>query len=205
MKDNCSLLVHTFNAYERYWDGFLKGFHKHCDFYGGYEMPVYFGTDTFDHQEHDFRYFRVLYSGKGEWSDRLINLLNQIETEYVWYQQEDMWPTAEPPNIEELVHWMQQNDVWRLQISPIVQFYSLTGSKIPLFFHYKSKYLMSHQPSIWKKSFLLKCLEPNEDPWKNEYQATKRLNHEGIAGKIAIYPHAWFSHESIKGMSHKLP
>ena len=122
---NCSFLVHTFNQYERYWDGFLKGFHEHLDFYnyqGLDEMPLYFGTDTEEHSKHDFQEFKVLYSGKGEWSDRLINLLGQISTEYVIYIQEDMWPNDDPPNIEELLHWMQQNDVWRLQISPIVQF-----------------------------------------------------------------------------------
>lgn len=189
-----SLLVHTFNKYERYWDGFLSGFH--ANFHE--KIPCYFGSDTKCHSSHDFRDFKLLYSGEGEWSDRLKNLIGQIPEEYTLYIQEDMWPCAEPPNLAELLHFMVQNDVWRLQISPIVQFYSLHGSKIPLFFHYKSKYLMSHQPSIWKKSFLLRCLKPNEDPWKNEYEATKRLNHEGMAGKIAIYPHNWFSHESVK-------
>lgn len=190
---NCSLLVHTFNRYEKYWDGFLKGFHANFN----QEIPCYFGSDTKSHLPHDFRKFNVIYSGEGEWSDRLIKLLEQIPTGYVLYIQEDMWPICEPPNLAELLHFAVQNDLWRLQISPIVQFYSLTGSKIPLYFHYKSKYLVSHQPSIWKKSFLLKCLEKNEDPWKNEYAGTKRLNHEGVSGKIAIYPHDWFSHESV--------
>lgn len=189
---NCSLLVHSFNKYEKYWDGYLKGFHKHFN----YEGPCYFGTDVPGHDSHDFGRFKILYSGAAEWSDRLRKLLEQIPTEYLIYSQEDQWPNSEPPNIAELLSFIQQKDVWRLQISPIVQFYSLCGSKIPLYFHWKSKYLMSHQPSIWKKDFLLRCLKPNEDPWKNEYEATKRLNHEGIKGKIAIYPHNWFSHES---------
>lgn len=191
---SCSLLVHTFDRYQKYWPGFLKGFHKHFN----YELPCYFGTDIPFHVEHDFRHFQVLYSGPGEWSDRLINLLNQIQTDYILYIQEDMWLTAEPPNLEKLLEFTERNNLWRLQISPVVQFYSLHGSTVPLYFHYKSKYLMSHQPSIWKKSCLLRCLKPNEDPWKNEYEATKRLNHEAMAGKIAIYPHNWFTHESVK-------
>lgn len=197
---SCSILVHSFNQYERYWDGFLKGFHANFH----QVLPCYFGTDLKGHSEHDFRDFKVLYSGKGEWSDRLTNLLHQIPTDYLWYQQEDMWPCAAPPVFEKLMRIMVEKDLWRLQISPIVQFYSLTGSEIPLFFHYKSKYLVSHQPSIWKKSALLRCLKPNEDPWKNEYEGTKRLNHEGMAGKIAIYPHNWFSHESVRGVSERV-
>lgn len=190
---NCSFLCHTFNKYERYWGGFLSGFDQHFI----HDMPCYFGTDLQGHGNRNFRRFKVLYSGEGEWSDRLINLLHQIHTDYVLYAQEDQWPCAAPPNLEELMFHVKQNDIYRLQISPIVQFYSLTGDKIPLFFHYKSKYLVSHQPSIWKKSFLLECLKPNEDPWKNEYEGTKRLNIPEMQGKIAIYPHYWFTHESI--------
>jgi hypothetical protein len=192
---NCSLLVHTFNKYEKYWDGFLKGHAQNFDQF----LPSYFGTDTMFHGEHNFGYFEPIYSGEGEWSDRLIKLLEQIPTDFVWYQQEDMWPTRNPPNIQGLLLTMMHDDIWRLQISPIVHFYSLTGAKIPLFFHYKSKYLVSHQPSIWRKDFLLSCLKPNEDPWKNEYEGTKRLNIPEMTGKIAIYPHDWFSHESTNG------
>ncbi len=202
---NCSLLCHTFNQYEKYWDGFLNGWKNYIhdqelqnSVWGHEDIDnYYFGTDEPFHVKHDFGRFKVIYSGKGEWSDRLINLLTQIPTEYVLYMQEDQWPTAGPPNIAKLLAFMVQNDVWRLQISPIVQFYSLVGCKIPLYFHWKSKYLMSHQPSIWKKDFLLSCLQPNENPWKNEYEATKRLNKPEIQGRIAIYPHSWYSHESI--------
>lgn len=190
---NCSVLVHTFNQYERYWDGFLKGFHENFDAY----LPCHFGTDVMFHMKREFGRFKVIYSGEGEWSDRLINLLNQIDTEYIFYIQEDMWPSANPPNLDMLLNFIKKNDIYRLQISPVVQFYSLYGSELPLFFHYKSKYLVSHQPSIWKKSFLLECLKPNENPWQNEYEGTKRLNIPEINGKIAIYPHDWFTHECI--------
>lgn len=192
---NLSLLVHTFNKYERFWPGFLSGFHEYCY----YIKPSYFGTDLPGHQPWDFSDFKVIYSGAGEWSDRLRSLLEQIPTDYVLYIQEDMWPTKPPPNLSELIDIVIKNDLYRLQISPIVQFYSLFGDKIPLFFHYKSKYLVSHQPSIWKKDFLLRCLKHNEDPWKNEYEGTKRLNFPEYNGKIAIYPHNWFDHVGHKG------
>lgn len=194
---NLSLLVHTFNKYERYWDGFLKGYAENFNQF----LPSYFGSDTNCHASHDFGNFKLLYSGEGEWSDRLTNLLHQIPTEYVWYQQEDMWPSSPPPNLHELMTAVIQNDILRLQISPIVQFYSLFGDKIPLFFHYKSKYLVSHQPSIWKKDFLLSCLQPNENPWKNEYEGTKRINKPEFNGKIAIYPANWYTHKCENGVS----
>lgn len=190
---NCSLLVHTFNRYEFLWDGFLES--KHLLPKG---MPWYFGTDTLGHGLHYFDNFRLLYSGDDEWSDRLINLLNQIPTEYIFYIQEDQWP-KEQIQLPMFLYLMEANKLSRLQISPVNQFYSLHGSSLPLYFHYKSKYLVSHQPSIWKKSFLLDCLKPNENPWVNEYEGTKRLNVPETAGKIAIYPCDWYKHKCENG------
>lgn len=190
---NCSLLVHTFNRYESLWDGFLSSFSMLGD------GKCYFGTDTPDHGRHDFKNFEVLYSGDAEWSDRLRVLVKQIPTDYILYMQEDQWPKNPVPAMDMFDAMIEKYDLYRLQISPVNQFYSLHGSSIPLFFHYKSKYLVSHQPSIWKKSFLLDCLKPNENPWVNEYEGTKRLNKPETAGKIAIYPFDWYKHKCENG------
>lgn len=194
---NLSLLIHTFDQYRKYWDGWVDGYCRNGVNYSGGDYLIFWGTDIEPPKEQK-TIGNVLLSGKGEWSDRLIKLVHQIPTDFIFYCQEDMWPCAKHPDLTPLMEFIIKNDIYRLQISPVVQFYSLYGSNIPLFFHYKSKYLVSHQPSIWRKDFLLKCLAPNEDPWKNEYEGTKRLNHPEITGKIAIYPHNWFTHESVK-------
>jgi len=189
-----SLLVHTFNQYERYWDGYLKGFND----YFIENIPCYWGTDVSGHAAHDFGDFKVIYSGSGEWSDRLIKLVGQIPTKYIFYMQEDQWPNNHPPNMEKMLNSIRLHGLWRLQLSPVGQYYSLSGSRLPLYFHNTSKYLVSHQPSIWNKEFLLSCLKANEDPWKNEYEGTKRLNNRPeIQNKIAIYPYSWFDHKSV--------
>jgi hypothetical protein len=166
-------------------------------------MPMLFGTNTPNHHHRDFRPFRVIYSGTGEWSDRLISLLKQVETEYVWYFQEDHWLTDSPPDYAILSELVNKNGLFRLQISPILKFYTLYGEHPPFFFNEtpKSKYLCCHQPSIWNKDFLLSCLQPNETPWENEYKATCRLwaRTNEIRGKIAILPYEWYDHVGIKG------
>lgn len=193
---NLSLLIHTFNPYQFLWPGSLESWRK-C--YAEY-CPFYWGTDKEDHEKHDFGKFEVLYSGEGSWSDRLTRLLHKIPTEYVFYCQEDHWPVIPPPYLSEMMEIVTKYDLLRLQISPVNRFYSLNGAEIPLFFDQKSKYLVSHQPSIWKKSFLLECVAYNEDPWLNEYEGTKRLNNDPkIIDRIAIYPENWFHHACIRG------
>lgn len=186
-----SILIHTFNGYQHFWEGCLDGWSKHAP----YSIPRYLGTDTKDHRPHEANF---LYSGEGEWSDRLVKLLEQVPSEYVLYAQEDHWPTASPPDLYMMMEVVKKHDLFRLQLSPIIQFYSLSGSKVPYFFHTSSKYLVSHQPSIWKKTFLMECLRPKESPWVNEYKGTLRLNNR-INNKIALYPCDWYSHKCIKG------
>jgi hypothetical protein len=198
---NLSLLIHTFNGYQHLWSGCASSFCKHWD----QDIPLYFGTDTETRGEYLFPYTtHLLFSGPGEWSDRLRSLLQQIPTEYVLYMQEDHWPTQSPPNLAHMMQIMTEKKLLRLQISPIVPFYSLFSEENTLFFDVKSKYLVSHQPSIWKKSFLLDCLKPGETPWVNEYKGTLRLQQNSqirdfIRNKIAIYPCEWYKHMCIKG------
>ena len=189
-----TILIHTFNEYSRFWNGCLEGWDKY-----GYNPII--GTDIKEHGEYNAKF---LYSGLGEWSNRLKVLLSQIPDEYIIYAQEDHWPVRIPPDFDKMIYLVQKYDLYRLQLSPIIQYYSLVGTNPPFYFHEKSKYLVSHQPSIWKKSFLLECLAENETPWKNEYEGTKRLNvRSDIQKKIAIYPHDWYSHVCVGGKSVK--
>lgn len=191
-----SLLIHTFNGYQHLWPGCLQSWEK----INLPNVPKYFGTDVEGHEAHDFGEFKPIYSGTGEWSDRLARLLHQIPSEFVLYAQEDHWPTRNPPDLAELMQSVTQKDLFRLHISSINDYYSLHFAGKLWYFKQKSKYLVSHQPSIWRKSFLLECLKPGETPWVNEYEGTKRLNKDPkIIDKIAIYPFNWYDHKCIKG------
>lgn len=205
---NLSLLIHTFNDYKKFWPGCVKSWlpiinsnELNNKVWGHSDIDnFYFGTDVHTGIDSDVHPFTKIYSGSGEWSDRLINLLSNIDCDYVLYCQEDMWPSSFPPNLSEMMKIVSEKQLLRLQLSPIVQFYSLSGSELPLYFHPSSKYLVSHQPSIWNKKFLLSCLEEGEDPWQNEYKGSLRLlNDPNIQNKIAIWPCDWFKHVGIKG------
>src|SRR5687768_17056365 len=120
---NLSVLIHTFNGYKHLWDGSIKnwGAVLKCE-----PCNPYFGTD--EPIEYDFKPFTPLYSGKGEWSDRLSRLLHQIPTDYVLYAQEDHWPNGYPPIFSAMMRIIEDHDLLRLQLSPVVRFYTLEGT-----------------------------------------------------------------------------
>jgi hypothetical protein len=190
-----AVVVHSFDKYAWLWPGYEKAWRTnwHLNY-----PETYLASDI----ETDNKLgnpFKMIYSGAGEWSDRLRRILLQLPYDYILYMQEDHWPTKKPP-LHECWNLMEKYNLNRLQISTVNQFYSLTGDENMLFFHHTSKYLVSHQPSIWKKSFLLECLKPGETPWVNEYEGTKRLNNRpDIHNKIAIYPCDWYRHMCVKG------
>lgn len=198
-----SILIHTFNGYKHLWPGCMESW-KVCHFAQWHESDIYFGTDLKTDESIFQDGVSVIYSGPGEWSDRLMRLLKQIPSDYILYAQEDMWPAKTTPKLSEMMQIVSEKRLLRLQISPIVPFYNLFSEENTLYFDAESKYLVSHQPSIWKKSFLMDCLRPGETPWQNEYKGTQRLQQtsqirEFIRKKIAIHPCDWFRHMCIKG------
>ena len=193
---NLSLLIHTFNGYQHLWEGQWRSFLTH---WAVMKVRPFFGTDL-PQREHPVQVGEMIYSGPGEWSDRLTRLLERIPTDYVLYMQEDHWLTRSPPDLSELMQIVTQNDLFRLQLSPNSDYYTTRQRGNLHYFKSKSKYLVSHQPSIWKKSFLLSCLQPGETPWVNEYEGTKRLNNSPeIKNKIALYPCNWYAHKCVRG------
>ena len=109
--------------------------------------------------------------GEGEFSDRLIEALEGITDEYVWYTLDDYF-------ITQPIDWFKYEkmaieinaDVLRVQ--PNVQIDSL-----PYRFKWAgdllkqrpdSAYTMSMQTSIWRRKYFLECLTPGLDPWELE-------------------------------------
>jgi len=153
---------------------------------------MYFGTDI--PTNYDFKQFSPIYSGEGEWSDRLTKLLVQIKTPYVLYAQEDHWPTLPPPDLKAMMRIVKKHNLLRLHLGQVNQYYKLKNN----FFEPDSKYLVSHQPSIWDRRFFISCLNPNETPWVNEYEGTKRILFKHPK-RIMIYPCDWYNHKCVKG------
>src|SRR5690606_38546675 len=186
---NLSVLIHSFSQYSFLWEGQVEAITRNWP-----DAPkIYFSSDiACEWGIHLYNYRgdrEIIYSGVGEWSDRLRRLLAQIPSEYLLYMQEDHWPRRQPPDLSRMMEIVQEYDLLRLQVAPMTHFYSVKREGEILMFASHSKYLVSHQPSIWKKDFLLSCLEPGESPWVNEYEGTKRLNnHPDIENRIAIFP-----------------
>jgi hypothetical protein len=178
MTNKVAVIVHSCDRYALLFKGFDYFFSKNWDF--SIPSKCYFGTEEI---EVDFENFKNIKSGRGEWTNRLVRLLDQIDEEYVLYFQEDMW-LNKPVNkaffvelfdltIKNGWHQVKLNSA-NVSVTEETPFF-IEGFNISKLDNKKSGYLMSHQVTLWKKDFLKAQLKPNEHPWRNEREGTKRL------------------------------
>jgi hypothetical protein len=173
-----ALIVHSCDRYELLFKGFEYFFRRNWDF----EIPVryYFATEEVTV---DMPGFENIKSGKGEWSDRLRLLLEQIEEEFILYFQEDMWlnKPVDKEFINALICKATSNNWKQVKLNSSEVFktipsgLSINGFEVAKLDNLHSGFLMSHQVTLWNKRFLMDQLKPKEHPWRNERKGTKRL------------------------------
>ncbi len=174
-----ALLVHACDRYEFLYKGFDHFFTKHWDF--SIPCTYYFATEEKDANIFGFENIK---SGKGEWADRLALLLrDKIDADYILYFQEDMWlnKNVNPGFFTRLFQLAIENK-WnqvKLHSADVYQTIPtdlfIEGFNVATIDNAASRYLMSHQVTLWNKAFLLEQLHRNEHPWRNERRGTKRL------------------------------
>ena len=181
--DDISVIVHTCDKYNFCWDGWYYYFNK----YWNYNLPwkIYFLNET---KDINYKNTNQIKSGPGEWSDRLKVGLGKIHSKYIFYLQEDVWLQKKVDfdlflKLYEIVVKYNINAL-RIVNKTDPNYYKLNNTSIfngeISKFKNNSKYLVSHQPSIINKDFLIKTLIPNESPWDNEINGTNRLQNEQI-------------------------
>ena len=113
MKPKVSVLVQTCDNYSHFWEGWYTMFNRFWDF--DLDWQIYFCSEERDFPYQDDR-IKQLKTGKSKqywgveerewiqdwygkpkqidegWSDRLIYMLENVDTDYIFYMQEDQWP-----------------------------------------------------------------------------------------------------------------
>ena len=177
--ENVALVVHACDRYKLLYPGFEYFFKKHWP-YKQLGISYYFFTEDIDYQSDVFTNIKT---GKGEWSDRLLRGLQQIPQSHIIYMQEDMWlnKPVDFDTLEKIVQYVSNCQVNLLKLSSNPVYctkslqYNINGLVLAMLDNDRSRYLMSHQISVWKKSFLCDQLQYKEHPWRNEREGTKRL------------------------------
>ena len=167
------ILIHTMDSYSWCWNYWYTLFKKYVSNHG----PIYFlseekAPDFVDEVIH-------IKSGKGEWGERLLKGLEQINSDLVFYMQEDFWATNELILSNDLLNLFYDLNMETLHIMNYDLRLSIPQIHIKdnLYkFTPKSQFSLNHQFGLWDIQSLKNNIKPNENPWKNEINGTKRRN-----------------------------
>lgn len=179
MDGNCTVLVCSCDAYSDLWVPFFKLLKIQ---WPDRPYPIVLNTETKSFEFEDMEIITPHFKGAKEmsWGERLINVLNTIESEYVLLLLEDYF-LQEPVNqgmIDQCLNWMINDHM-------IACFYLIEargGLRVesddyPGFEKRKRKerYKISAQASIWRKELLLKYTSPaDQTAWDWEMIGSQR-------------------------------
>ena len=191
---NCSLLVSSCDKYNDLWDPFFMCLTK---FWPQIKMPIYLNTESLTYEPTEEIPFNIctLKQKQGvkntSWSQRFIDALNRIESEYIILMLDDYFICNEVSenDINELLVFMENNpDVASVQLN-----WSLNKEKTSEQAKELKPKMISEDgwkafftPTIWRKSILLKWLRPWENVWAFEDCGSKRANRWYKKDKVYI-------------------
>ena len=226
MKPKVSVLVQTCDNYSHFWEGWYTMFNRFWDF--DLDWQIYFCSEERDFPYQDDR-IKQLKTGKSKqywgveerewiqdwygkpkqidegWSDRLIYMLENVDTDYIFYMQEDQWPKfkIDKELFSDLASFCYSYDVDALKLHRVIRLdHVVPKRKTDIYIRDKkliqwgpeNDWLVSHQPTLWKREFLLDLQIKGEGFRDNEYAGTDRLRekYKDNFPKIYSYNHDWF-------------
>lgn len=180
------------DSYSKFWNNWFYLFNLHCKNHG----PIIFLSED---KEPDFiNEVTHIKTGKGEWGERLLFALNQIDHELVFYMQEDFWCVRDFEMTESLLSLFETYKMDQLHIKENINLVSTELVKDNLFrFSQNSNYTQNHQFGLWRKEKLAKNILPYENPWTNELEGTIRLNK--TQHNVYLLDYHWYVSVARKG------
>ena len=179
------ILLHTMDSYSWTWNNWYTLFKKYVHNHG----PIYFLTED---KAPDF-VDEVIHikSGKGEWGARLLKGLEQIDSDLLFYMQEDFWAVKDLVLSNDILDIFYKLNMENMIIAYLVNSLSLEKIQGDLYkYNQNSDYTQNHSFGLWRKDVLCSNVFPNENPWQNEVDGTKRRNK--LPHNVYIMHYEWY-------------
>ena len=177
---NTAILVLSCDKYADIWRPFFLFFNK---YWNDCPFPVYLGTNS---SSFSFSNVKQIFSNKTTtWSDELETILRQISEKYVLIILEDyfIYENVDNKKLVDIVDIMEEQQAAFIKLGAFPKQYDslwphthLKGRKDIGVIENTSKYRLCLQTAIWNKEILLNLLNPTENPWEFEIEASKRSN-----------------------------
>lgn len=172
---NLDTIIMSCDKYSFLWKNFSKMFSRHCKL----------NCNTFlvsESKTEELKRLNIINTGQLTWTEMLRCAIEKSKKDYIFLLLDDYLLMEDITDQEINLHlnFLVEHDANKIMIDRHSIFYKYE-SLIPynnrtcLKFDINSRYLLSTQPSIWKKSFLQSVLDEKLDPWQFETHKTKTI------------------------------
>ena len=175
MREDISLLVCSCDSYSDLWDPFFQMLHIQ---WPDCPLKIYLNTESNSYATPYYDVNLIHSSEKNiDWSDRLINALNKIDTKYVLFTLEDFYflETVDNNAFDRLIKKIDS-----IKDFAFLDFTHMGNTKtyikkLDLYKVWKyGEFKITATMAIWNRQALLDLLIPGESPWEFEPNASKR-------------------------------
>ncbi len=194
---NVSILVSSCDKYQEAWMPFfslLKKYWEECNY------PKYLLTESYVYSDYGVK---TINSANQEWSSRLLDALNKIETEYVLFFLEDFFimGKVKVDMINRYLSYMESDD----NISVIYLKSSTGQNKVSSLYpelikmEKGKKYYINFQAALWRRKDFIRVIAPQLSPWDIEENPRWEVsgdfycvrNSSYVDCKIDVIPYLW--------------
>lgn len=168
-----TILVSSFDGFSDCWRPFCHGIKK---YWPDCPYPIFLITNNKDFEDERVTALSV---GKDRgWSQNLLSALDEIDTPYVMYFQEDYWISHEV-NTSVIKDYVAAMEKWGINYLRLLAFPQPDGdfpadSRLGVIAT-EAAYRTSVQISLWRKTILQELVDPTEKTaWEFEIRGTER-------------------------------
>lgn len=184
MKNDCTILVNSCDAYSDTWYPFFKLLKR---YWPDREFPIFLNTESkkFEYDNLNINVINLpdkLQNKKHvTWGKRMIETIKRIDSKYIIFMLDDFFLTDYVDNvrIKQILSWMEDNEniaVFSLYPVSKSKYEDIISDKYPGFClrNKKGPYRYNCQAAIWRKDELIRCFRKTENPWEWELNGNKR-------------------------------
>lgn len=176
-KIDCTLLISSCDKYEDLWYPFFELLKK---YWPNLNMPIVLNTESkvYKHKGFDIKCYSFYNNENVQWSKRLYDHLEKINTKYILFMLDDFFITdyVDDRKLEQYFDIIDKDD--KIAVMYLVRINNqgivCKDNSDFIILDKKAKYRLNCQVAIWRKESLKKMLRMHESPWHFETLGSKR-------------------------------
>ena len=172
MKTDFAILIMSCDKYSDTWEPFYICFKK---YFNTCPYPLVLSTESNKYAD-TIGFDSVIYSGSGEWCERLIYSLKILKVSHIFLLLDDFWLCSyiDQYKFECDLNYIRQNNIGALYLNYEPWKFLVEYNVNYFLWNFGNIYRANTRPAFWNVNYFLSILQKDENIWQFERIASMR-------------------------------